>query len=96
MAELQDMATSRSIYLVSIDVEGQEGVSGGVNSISVAIYAVPDRRFLSGGHSHAGGEGPVDLSDIMKRHRVDAHVFVCTIRQQRSNSGSFPWVTSTR
>jgi hypothetical protein len=72
LAGLQDMAISRSIHLVGLDVEGQDGVSNGVNRISVAARAAPDTGILSGGTQHA--EVPVDLSDMMERHGVEAHL----------------------
>lgn len=89
LAELQDMSSSRSIHLVGLDVEGQEGVSNGVNSIGVAACAAPDAKLLSAGPSRA--EGPVDLSDIMKRHRVEAQVLVCATRRPKAEFEKFPF-----
>lgn len=89
LAELQDISSSRSIYLVGLDVEGQEGVSNGVNSIGVAACVAPDTTLLSDGRSHA--EEPVDLSDIMKRHRVEAHVLVCATRRPKAEFEEFPF-----
>lgn len=89
LAELQEMASSRRIHLVGLDVEGQEGVSNGVNSIGVAACAAPDTKLLSDGPSHA--EETVGLSDIMKRHRVDAHVIVCATRRPNAHFEKFPF-----
>lgn len=89
LAELGNMATSRSIHLVGLDVEGEEGVSTGVNSIGVTACAAPDTRLPSDGPSHA--DGPVDLSDIMKRHEVDAHVLVCASRPKTAKFEGFPF-----
>ncbi|KAK7709777.1 hypothetical protein SLS64_006018 [Diaporthe eres] len=89
LAELQDMSSSRNIHLVGLDVEGQEGVSNGVNSIGVAACAAPDTKPLSDGPSHA--EEPVDLSDIMKRHRVEAQVLVCATRRPKAEFEEFPF-----
>lgn len=89
LAELQDISSSRSIHLVGLDVEGQEGVSNGVNSIGVAACAAPDTQILSDGRSHA--EEPVDLSDIVKRHKVEAHVLVCATRRAKAEFEEFPF-----
>jgi len=66
------MTLSRSTHLVGLDVEGQDGVSNGVNGITVAARAAPDTGILSGGTQHT--EVPVDLSDMMERHGVEAHL----------------------
>lgn len=84
------MSSRRSIHLVGLDVEGQEGVSNGVNSIGVAACAAPDTRLLSDGRASHAGE-LVDLSDIMKRHEVDAHVLVCARRPPKGECEEFPF-----
>lgn len=89
LAEIQDISSSQSIHLVGLDVEGQEGVSNGLNSIGVAACAAPDTKLLSDGPSHA--EEPVDLSDIMKRHRVEAHVLACATRRPKAEFDEFPF-----
>ncbi|KAI7784147.1 hypothetical protein LA080_010459 [Diaporthe eres] len=89
LAELQDMSSSRSIHLVGLDVEGQGGVSNGVNSIGVAACAAPDTKVLSDGPSHT--EEPVDLSDIMKRHIVEAQVLLCATRRPKAEFEEFPF-----
>lgn len=91
LAELRDMATpqSSSVYLVGLDVEGQEGVSNGVNSIGVAACVAPDTKLLADGPLDA--DDPVDLSEIMERHGIDAHVLGCASRREKAGFEKFPF-----
>ncbi|POS69829.1 hypothetical protein DHEL01_v211780 [Diaporthe helianthi] len=90
LAELQDISSSRNIYLVGLDVEGHEGVSNGVNSIGVAACAAPCTKSLCDGGPSQTKE-PVDLSDIIKRHGVEAHVLACATRRPKAKFEGFPF-----
>lgn len=90
LAELQEMSASRSIHLVGLDVEGQEGVSNGVNSIGIAACAAPDKKLLPDCLASRADE-PVDLSDIVRQHEIDAHVLVCARRTPKAEFEDFPF-----
>lgn len=89
LAEFQEMSSSRSIHLVGLDVEGQEGVSNGVNSIGVAACAAPDSKTLLSDCLASRAAEPVDLSDIVRRHEVEAHVLVCARRTAKAKFEEF-------
>ncbi|KAG8156430.1 hypothetical protein KVR01_013664 [Diaporthe batatas] len=89
LAELRDTVLSQNVYLVGLDVEGQEGVSNGVNSIGIAACARPDTKLLTDASLHT--EGSVDLSDIMRRHEIDAYVLGCASRRKKAGFERFPF-----
>lgn len=93
----EDIVSVRSLFqdgkidtLAELQEMGQEGVSNGVNSIGIAACAAPDNKLLPDCLASRADE-PVDLSDIVRQHEIDAHVLVCARRTPKAEFEDFPF-----